>query len=40
MLATLDEITDIVKNVEIAVITIDIRDKIFRQNKFKNYYLK
>lgn len=40
VLATLDEITDIVKNVEIALIIIDIKDKILSQNKFKIYYLK
>ena len=42
MLATLDEITDIVKNVEIAIIivNIDIKDKILSQNKFKIYLLK
>ena len=28
VLATLDEITDIVKNVEIAIIIIDIKDKL------------
>jgi len=40
VLATLDEITDIVKNVEIALIIIDIRNKILSQNKFEIYYLK
>jgi hypothetical protein len=40
VLATLDEITDIVKNVEIAIIIIDIKDKILSQNKFKIYLLK